>query len=447
MTARTLCIEEVIDEGKMGKRHFLIILLCGLVLFVDGFDTQCISYAVPHMAAQWQLKRAELGPLFSAALIGLMVGFLVVSPLSPRIGHKRLMISSWVVFSLFTLATAFASNVPEVIAFRFLAGIGLGGAIPSAIALTSEFNPKRFRATAVMLIYCCYSLGFVASGFVAGALLSRYHWGSVFLVGGVTPLVLTYLLWKFLPESIYFALRKGRTETVEKLLRSHYPDLPDVRGARFINSPTEADRIGVLGLLGSAECRGTVCLWILVFLNLGVFYFIQSWLPTMLHSLKYATDSIVWVTTLTTIGGFCAAFLIGPLMDRTGPYLTLVALYLGGAASMFWMASSISAEPNVLMCAAFVVGFCVSGGQKGTIALAIHFYPTGLRATGTGWALGIGRLGGILGPLLAGMLYSAQMSIDEIFRIAAAPVLLGAAVTFVMRWMYSESKGTEAAIT
>jgi AAHS family 4-hydroxybenzoate transporter-like MFS transporter len=104
------------------------------------------------------------------------------------------MIASWVVFSLFTLATAFATNVSEVIAFRFLAGIGLGGAIPSAIALTSEYSPKRFRATAVMLIYCCYSLGFVASGFVAGALLSRYHWGSVFLVGGVTPLALTYLL-------------------------------------------------------------------------------------------------------------------------------------------------------------------------------------------------------------------------------------------------------------
>ncbi|MGY6178864.1 MFS transporter [Paraburkholderia strydomiana] len=201
------------------------------------------------------------------------------------------------------------------------------------------------------------------------------------------------------------------------------------------------------GLLGQRERLGTAFLWVLVFLNLAVFYFIQSWLPTMLHSLKYSTDSIVWVTTLTTIGGFCAAFLIGPLMDRTGPYATLAMLYLGGAASMFWMASAFSSTPNALMIAAFAVGFCVSGGQKGTIALAIHFYPTSLRATGTGWALGIGRLGGISGPLLAGLLYTAQMTIDEIFRIASLPILLGAAVTLVMRWTYSDKRRENAAAT
>ncbi|MGY6178865.1 MFS transporter [Paraburkholderia strydomiana] len=160
------------------------------------------------MATQWHLQRAELGPLFSAALFGLMLGFLVVSPLSPRVGHKRLMLISWTMFSIFTFATALSTSVTEVIAFRFLSGIGLGGAIPSAIALTSEYSPKRLRATSVMLIYCCYSLGFVASGFVAGSLLSRYHWGSIFMVGGATPLILTYVLWKYLPESVYFSAAK-----------------------------------------------------------------------------------------------------------------------------------------------------------------------------------------------------------------------------------------------
>ncbi|MGY6126752.1 MFS transporter (plasmid) [Paraburkholderia strydomiana] len=399
------------------------------------------------MATQWHLQRAELGPLFSAALFGLMLGFLVVSPLSPRVGHKRLMLISWTMFSIFTFATALSTSVTEVIAFRFLSGIGLGGAIPSAIALTSEYSPKRLRATSVMLIYCCYSLGFVASGFVAGSLLSRYHWGSIFMVGGATPLILTYVLWKYLPESVYFQLRKGRNDKVEEILKEHYPDVTYLAGGRFLNSPTDSARIGVTGLLGQRERLGTAFLWVLVFLNLAVFYFIQSWLPTMLHSLKYSTDSIVWVTTLTTIGGFCAAFLIGPLMDRTGPYATLAMLYLGGAASMFWMASAFSSTPNALMIAAFAVGFCVSGGQKGTIALAIHFYPTSLRATGTGWALGIGRLGGISGPLLAGLLYTAQMTIDEIFRIASLPILLGAAVTLVMRWTYSDKRRENAAAT
>lgn len=436
MTAQTLCLEDFIDKESFGRRHYLIILLSGLVLFVDGFDTQCISYAVPHMAAEWQLKRSELGPLFSAALIGLMVGFLLVSPLSPRIGHKRLMIVSWIIFSIFTLATAFATNVPEVIVFRFLAGIGLGGAIPSAIALTSEYSPKRLRATSVMLIYCCYSLGFVASGFVSGALLSRFHWGSVFIVGGITPLLLTVLLMKLLPESIYYYLKKGKTDVVESLLMRYYPHVQSIRDSHFTSSPADAKNAGVMGLLGRRERFGTAFLWVLVFLNLGVFYFIQSWLPTMLHALKHDTDSIVWITTLTTMGGFCAAFLIGPVMDRTGPYLTLVSLYLGGAASMFWMASALSSTQQALMCAAFAMGFCVSGGQKGTIALAIHFYPTSLRATGTGWALGIGRFGGISGPLLAGMLYSANTPVDDIFRLASIPVVLGAVATLAMCWTY-----------
>ncbi|HZY14860.1 MAG TPA: MFS transporter, partial [Beijerinckiaceae bacterium] len=160
----TFHVPAFINEKPIGASQYIITLLCGLVMFLDGFDTQSISYMAPQIAKEWGLSREVLGPIFSSALTGLMVGYLFLSPLSDRFGHRRMMLVSTIAFAVTTLITAFATNVTELIVLRFVTGLFLGSAIPSAVALTGEYSPKRLRATFVLIIYCGFSLGFVAAG-------------------------------------------------------------------------------------------------------------------------------------------------------------------------------------------------------------------------------------------------------------------------------------------
>ena len=170
----TFHVPAFINEKPIGASQYIITLLCGLVMFLDGFDTQSISYMAPQIAKEWGLSREVLGPIFSSALTGLMVGYLFLSPLSDRFGHRRMMLVSTIAFAVTTLITAFATNVTELIVLRFVTGLFLGSAIPSAVALTGEYSPKRLRATFVLIIYCGFSLGFVAAGALAAWMLPLY---------------------------------------------------------------------------------------------------------------------------------------------------------------------------------------------------------------------------------------------------------------------------------
>ncbi|TCK33288.1 AAHS family 4-hydroxybenzoate transporter-like MFS transporter [Paraburkholderia sp. BL8N3] len=433
MVATTIHVTDIIEKQRIGVNQCVVVILCALLMFLDGFDTQAISYIVPVLSKQWHLPREILGSIFSAALVGLMVGYLVISPLSGRFGHKRMMVVSTVFFALFTLLTVFAANVTELIALRFLTGIGLGAAAPSAVALTCELAPKRVRATFVLLVYCGYSLGFVVAGFTAGMLLPTFGWQSLMIAGAAAPLLLTIPLALMLPESMSFLQKcpDGDERTRATILRL-FPRANIPEGSRFVLEGQSDVRSGVRALFKGKMSIGTFLLWSVFFLNLAEFYFLQSWLPTMLTGLNHPVATVVWITALPTIAGVLSAVPLGLAMDRVGPYVTLTVLYVAGCLFMLMVAGTFASETWLLMVAVFCAGFCISGGQKSVIALAAVYYPSSLRSTGVGWALGIGRFGGIAGPLLVGFMYSAQWTPAEIFRIAAAPVLVAGLAVYLM---------------
>jgi MFS transporter, AAHS family, 4-hydroxybenzoate transporter len=430
-------VVEVIERQQIGRGQCLVVLLCALLMFLDGFDTQAISYIVPALSRDWHLSREILGSIFSAALVGLMVGYLAIAPLSARFGHKRMMLASSALFAVFTLLTVFATNITELIGLRFLTGIGLGAAAPSAVALTCEFAPKRLRATFVLLVYCGFSLGFVVAGLTAGALMPTHGWKSLMLVGAIAPLALTVPLAWLLPESLAFLQRRPQgNERMRDVLLRLFPRLDVPVGSTFRLEDQGEARASVAALVRGRTSAGTVLLWLIFFLNLAEFYFMQSWLPTMLTGLQYSPATIVWVTALPTIAGVLSAVPLGLAMDRVGPYVTLSVLYLAGCVFMWLVGSAFSGSVAWLMVMVFCAGFCISGGQKSVIALAAVYYPLNLRSTGVGWALGIGRLGGIAGPLIAGMLYSAHWTPADIFRFSAWPVLVAGIGVFVMGRIY-----------
>jgi MFS transporter, AAHS family, 4-hydroxybenzoate transporter len=335
------------------------------------------------------------------------------------------MIVSTIAFALFTALNALSTNVTELLVLRFLTGAGLGAAAPSAVALTSEYNPKRLRATFVLLIYCGFSLGFVAAGGLAAWMLPSLGWRSLFWMGAAAPLVISVFLVTSLPESFHFLINSGAApEKVRAVLYQFIPGVRTLADAQRFALESKDGRIAIYDLFKGACGFGTVILWVVFALNLAEFYALQSWLPTILIDHHYPLSTVALATTLTTIGGIVVAVVIGPAMDRLGAYRSLAVLYLLGVAFVAFMGMAIDSPKWVLLTATFFVGVCVSGGQKSAIALAAIFYPPALRSTGVGWVLGLGRLGGIGGPLVIGALLGAGLGSSSIFYFAAGPMLV-----------------------
>jgi AAHS family 4-hydroxybenzoate transporter-like MFS transporter len=432
ITQAAFDVPTFINARRVGTVQWVVIVLCALVMFLDGFDTQAISYMAPLIAKEWGLPRELLGPIFSSALTGLMVGYLLLSPLSDRFGHRRLILASTVAFGLLTLATVFATSVMQLMMLRLVTGAALGAAIPSTVALTTEYSPKRLRATFVLIIYCGFSLGFVAAGGLAAWSIPLYGWRSMLWIGAVAPLLLAACAFVLLPESLDFLVRtKADPRSIWRIVRRVDQNLPHDCPGQFTTDIAES-RSAVGSLFQSGRTFGTIVLWLVFGLNLAEFYALQSWLPTILTNLNHPLSTVALATSLTTIGGIVAAFAIGPAMDRLGAYGSLAAVYFAGVIFVALLGPAVSAPPWVLLVAAFCAGFCISGGQKSVIALSAIFYPAPIRSTGVGWALGIGRLGGIGGPLLVGVLLGYHLSPASLFYAAAVPMLLaGILVTLV----------------
>lgn len=426
-----------VDERRVTRYQYAVVTLCGLVMFLDGFDTQAISFMAPHIAADWGLQSAALGPVFSAALVGLMIGYLVLSPLSERFGHRRVIIGAAVIFGVTTLGTAGAENVTELLVLRLLAGIGLGAAAPSAVTLTGEFSPKRLRASFVLAIYCGFSVGFAVAGPVSGWLIPAHGWRIMPWVGALAPFLLVPVLLKWLPESPLWLVKQGTDAGIDRAygtLRRIGRELPE-RPAKHDGPVVVLDepdggstRAALSALVTRKQIVGTVLLWLVFMINLGEFYALQSWLPTMLSDLGDSNSVVVTATTLTTVGGIAAAFVTGPAMDRLGAFATLAVLYGVGFVFVALTGVVLHSPVWLLLTATFLAGVSVSGGQKSLIALAAVYYPAAIRSTGVGWALGIGRVGGILGPLAVGTAIGAGWSASAVFYALSVPMLLAGLV-------------------
>jgi MFS transporter, AAHS family, 4-hydroxybenzoate transporter len=420
------------DDRSFTLFRYGVVVLCGLVMFLDGFNTQAISYIAPYVASDWGLTRAQLGPIFSASLVGLLIGYLAVAPFADRFGHRRLIILSTLLFGMATLLSAFASGVGDLLVLRLVTGIGLGACVPSLVALTAEFSPAPVQSTSILAIYAGYSLGFVGAGIASGWLIPSFGWRSLFVLAAGAAFLVVWALLGRLPESPEFLLRVGPNATP---VRGSLPRF-DLTVAVDPGLASKAQRLParLRDLFTAGGVWTTLLLWIVFAINLGAFYAMQSWLPTLLTDRGYAGTVVVTATALTTAGGIAIVPLVGPAMDRLGAFRSLATLYLVGFVFVAAVGVSLEKPLWTLYTAAFLAGCVVSGGQKSAIALGALLYPAETRSAGLGWALGIGRLGGILGPLLFGAAYSGGWAAGEIFlAMGALMAVCGVMVTLMGR--------------
>ncbi|HWZ38288.1 MAG TPA: MFS transporter [Bradyrhizobium sp.] len=416
---------DFIDRQPIGGFQIRLLFACAAVLFLDGFDTQAIGYVAPALAKEWSLTKGALGPVFSAGLFGLMIGALVFGPLADRVGRKKIIIFSTAAFGLGAFATAFAQDVTTLLAIRFLTGLGLGGAMPNAIALTSEYNPQRRRATMVMIMFCGFSIGAALGGLLAADLIPRLGWRSVFIVGGIAPLLMVPLLTWELPESVRFLATAGHApERVAQLLKRVRPNTAFAPDARFIVHEPHLAGIPVVHLFREGRTAVTLLLWVVFFMSLLNIYFLANWLPTVLNDLGASVSEAAVIGSMLQVGGVVGTFALGSVIDRFS-FRALALVYFG---AVFAVAAIGQLGHSVVLVsiAIFAAGFCVVGGQIAANALAAGFYPTSIRASGVGWALGIGRVGSIIGPLVGGALLAAKWSTSAVFMAAAAAALCAA---------------------
>lgn len=413
-----------IDQLDVGRYQIWIMVLCGAMVFLDGFDTQALGYVAPSLSAAWKLERGALGPVFSAGLFGIMVGALAGGPIADVVGRRKVILAACLWFGALSLATVFAADLTQLMLLRFLTGLGLGAAMPNAIALVSEFSPGRRRASMVMIMFCGFSLGAALGGVAAGFLVPQYGWASVFWVGGIAPLVFAPFLVAALPESIRFlAARDNRHASIPPILTRLGVTPPE--GAEFVIAEEKARGFSVVQLFGERRGLATLLLWLIFFMSLLDLYLLASWLPTVINGMGLSVTTAVFISSLFQIGGTTAPPLLGLTIDRVGFFGVLVGVFLASACAIATL-GFVGSDTAPLALAVFVAGFCVVGGQGTANGLAASIYPTVVRGTGVGWALGIGRIGSILGPAIGAAMLVQKLDRSSIFLVSAVPALIAA---------------------
>jgi AAHS family 4-hydroxybenzoate transporter-like MFS transporter len=424
VTAAWLDVAATIDRSRLSALQVRTILLCFGIAVLDGFDAQLIGYAAPSMAKEFGLGPAVFGVVFSAGLLGMTLGSFVFGTLADRVGRRAVIIFCTVLFAVVTLALPLAGSVTMFVVLRFVAGLGLGGATPSLIALASEYTPARIRSMTVMVLVGSLSLGAFFGGLVATVLIPATGWRSLFVVGGVIPLVIAVALWFGLPDSLRFLIARGRDVQARALLRridraAGAFDAPFAPESAPVRSPVAA-------LFSDGRAVGTSVLWVVFFANLLVLFSLLSWLPTLFSAAGLASRTAFAATAVYSLGGFIGGLVMGFLIDRTGrAHRVLVTGYVLAALGIVVAALATTVVP-LLMVAVFFIGAGISGGQTGISALAAAMYPTAARGTGVGWAYGVGRIGSIVGPTVSGVLLAAGLGPTAIVGLAVVPVAVAA---------------------
>jgi AAHS family 4-hydroxybenzoate transporter-like MFS transporter len=430
-SARVISIEDFIDSHPLSPRQLLIAALCFVTVLFDGFDSILIGYVAPAIRQEWSLGHAQLGPLFGSGVAGLMIGAIAIGPFADRFGRKAILIGSVALFGVLTLASAAAPSLLVLIVLRFLTGLGLGGAMPSAITVTSEYCPRRYHALIVTTMFCGFTGGAAISGIGAAWLVSDFGWRSVFFVGGLLPIVLLPMLYFGLLESVRFlALKRDATARIAAILGKIAPS-ENLQGASFIFPNETLVRFPVARLFAGDVRAGTFLIWIVYFANLLVLLFLNSWLPTLLLTTGVTLLHASALTSTFQIGGTLGAIGIGYLMDRMNACYVLAASFVVGGIALLGI-GDMGLFSVALIPVLFLIGVGTGGAQTGAHAVTTSFYPTASRATGMSWALGIGRIGSIVGSMSGGYMMAGHWNTATMFNVMSVVLLIAGGGTVLL---------------
>ena len=421
-------LESIVDINRLSRFQIAIIALCGLIALLDGFDTQAIAFVAPSIAAAWNLAPSAFGPVFGAGLLGGLIGAITLGMASDRLGRKPTLVAAVLLFAAGSLTTLLAHSLWQLGVLRFVTGLGLGGALPSFIALSSEYAPKRLRTALVGMMFCGFPVGAVIGGFASAHLIPVFGWASVFLAGGVLPLLILPIFIAVVPESMRFlALRRNKAAIESVLARMQCADAWN----GDMSTHNAEEKAPVSQLFVEGRFLGTVLLWATLFLSLLLTYFLVNWIPLVVSRSGLPIRSAVLAVTMLNLGAVIGCLLIGRLSSRYSATTLVGSSYVLGAVAIALL-SQAGSSVWLLYAITFAAGAFSIGAQMSTVAMCANFYESFLRSTGVGWAMGVGRVGAIAGPVLGGMLLASGTAVPLLFIVVGLTSLGSGVAVFVL---------------
>jgi AAHS family benzoate transporter-like MFS transporter len=423
-------VSDTVDNSRFNRFHLLVVALCAFTIVFDGYDLTIYGAAVPGIIEELEISSTQAGAIGSSALVGMMIGAIVFGTLADRIGRKTVIIGCVAAYSVFTMTVFFAGTPVEMGIYRFLAGLGLGGVMPNAIALVTEYAPKHLRSTLVSVMFSGYMVGGVIAALISIWLIPAFGWRSIFLVGGLQLLLIPILI-KYMPDSLAFYLKRGKSDEAVSALQRVEPELRLDSDPRLEVPEEPGQGSSVARLFKDGYAFSTIMLWIAFFMVLLMIYGLVTWLPQLMiesglpltSSLSFQLTMFLAAIVITWCGGFLA--------DRVGPKRILIVSYV--IAGAFVALLGFGEYAVILYVAVALGGGATFAGQIFANAYAGQYYPTSARSTGVGWCLGVGRIGAIIGPLVGGILLSTNAPLYVNFLAFAAPGLIAAVAVFLVK--------------
>ena len=427
-------ISDLLDRLPFGSYQQWIFAICFFFALVDGLDSQAIGVTAPLIAADLNLSPGALGPIFSASQWGFMLGALAFGPCADGWGRKQFLLACGFLFGACTFLTAWADSFANLFFYQFMTGLGLGGAAPCFVALATEYAPPRMRARLVTILWAALPGGGMITGLLASYVLPLYGWRFFYYIAGALSLVVWVLVLLQVPKSMSFLVARNRDlELIRRILFRIAPNRVPATAERFALGEETQPGVPVKHLFTEGRAIGTILLWVAFFIDYFVLIAMLVWMPVLLKQTGMSVVEASLALAACNIGGVIGCLIVGYLIERLGAYALLITTFIAGTISLGAVGFVAPDFWPVIIVSGFS-GMLVGGGGGGLIALAALVYPTFMRSTGLGWGLGVSRLGGAQGPLLAAGLAAAGWNAGGIFLSLSLIMLLATIVIFAMYW-------------
>ena len=430
---------ELIGKGRISPRQFLILGVCFVLNMLDGFDVTVMAFTAPPIGDEFGIGGEQLAIAFSAALAGMMIGAMFLAPVSDVIGRRRTILAGVTLIGVTMLATPVMPNIYAIAVMRFITGLGVGTLLASLAAIATEYMPERYRSFGVTAITAGYPFAAAVGAFIAAPMIEQFGWRSVFYAGGAATLAMTILVFLIIPESLDYLINRRpprAKERVNAILRSigkeELTELPPVTEESAVRPGAGTVFNNMLKLLADGRAKRTLMVWTTFFFCFISLYFLMSWIPKLVVDAGGSLRSGIYVASAFNFGGFTGIMFLGWLSTRL-PLTHLIGVFMIAASLLMMLFGSLNTGIAVMLTLTFFIGVLLQGGFTGMYAVAAKVYPAEIRATGVGWAIGLGRFGAVVGPYIGGILIDLQYSMAAAFAIFGAPLMIGGILAWLIR--------------